>query len=164
MMKEFFSYVQKREWNEGILEIMNGILIDEVYTGDSNAADERTVNNSIGGCYTNGVGLHMIDIFMEELVTVSSSTTETTTPTSTSLELSSSSSSSSSKLLKTDTFLKCIEPYMELACCQIQKLVRMSVCINVLWILFYYVIWRITVLLLIPILLLLPIMMIAMMI
>ena len=89
MMKEFFSYVQKREWNEGILEMVNDILIDEVYTGDSNAADGRTVNNSIGGCYTNGVGLHMIDIFMEELVTVSSSTTETTTSTSISLEFSS---------------------------------------------------------------------------
>ena len=105
---------------------MNDILIDEVYTGDCNAADGGAVNNSICGCYTNGVGLHIIDIFMEELVTASSSTTETTTSTSTSLE------SSSSKLLKTDTFLKCIESYMELVCCQIQKIVQMSVCNSIM--------------------------------
>ena len=106
--------------------MMNDILIDEVYTGDSNAADGGTVNNSIHGCYTNGVRLHIIDIFMEELVTASSSTTETTTSTSTSLE------SSSSKLLKTDTFLKCIESYMEVACCQIPTIVQMSVCNSII--------------------------------
>ena len=57
---------------------MNDVVIDEVYTSVGNSDDASI--NSIGGYYTNSVGLYIIDKFMIEYVNVCSSTRKTYNP------------------------------------------------------------------------------------